>query len=153
MFGSGSLDLGHPPHAIDSEVVVFLFRPVDRVLGAMPIVGDLILGGRENLLAAYFRLEGPWEAPTATYQPLRTLNTGPLRLVTGLPSVVRRALQLDDAGRRRRRRRAFEALQLPPAEPAEGHQDRDEREVPRPPARLQGEPGHRRARPLVTPAR
>jgi hypothetical protein len=93
MFGSGSLDLGHPPHTIDSEVVVFLFRPVDRVLGAMPIVGNLILGGGENLLAAYFQLEGPWDAPTATYQPLRTLNTGPLRLVTGLPSVVRRGIE------------------------------------------------------------
>jgi hypothetical protein len=92
MFGSGSLDLGHPPHAIDSEVVVFLFRPVDRVLGAMPIIGSLILGGSDNLFAAYFQLDGPWDAPTATYQPLRSLNTGPLRLVTGLPSVVRRGI-------------------------------------------------------------
>jgi len=98
MFGSGSLDLGHPPHAIDSEVVVFLFRPVDRVLGAMPIVGSLLLGGADNLLAAYFELAGPWDAPTATYQPLRTLNTGPLRLVTGLPSVVRRGIESLGAG-------------------------------------------------------
>jgi hypothetical protein len=92
MFGSGSLDLGHPPHALDSEVVVFLFRPVDRVLGAMPIVGNLLLGGADNLLAAYFELDGPWDAPTATYRPLRSLNAGPLRLVTGLPSVVMRGI-------------------------------------------------------------
>jgi hypothetical protein len=93
IFASGALDLGHPPHDIDAEVVVFLFRPVDRMLGAVPVLGSLILGGSENLFAAYFRLGGPWDAPTASSRPLRTLNAGPMRLVTGLPSIVRRGIQ------------------------------------------------------------
>ncbi len=93
LYGAGSLDLGHAPFPLDAEVVVLLFRPVDRVLGAVPILGTLILGGADNLIAAHFRIRGPWDAPTATAQPLRSLNAGPLRLVTGLPGFVRRGLE------------------------------------------------------------
>jgi len=93
MYGAGSLDLGHAPFPLDAEVVVLLFRPVDRVLGAVPILGTLILGGADNLIAAHYRIGGPWDAPTATPLPLRSLNAGPLRLVTGLPGFVRRSLE------------------------------------------------------------
>ena len=92
LFGSGSLDLGHPPHKLDAEVAVFLFRPVDQALGRIPVVGQLILGGSENLLAAYFQVRGPWDEPKATAQPLRSFFAGPLRLVEQVPGVVRRGV-------------------------------------------------------------
>ena len=93
VFGTGALDLGRPPHDIDAELVVFLFRPVDRALGRIPVLGALLLGGADNLVAAHFKLSGPWDAPTARPQPLRSLNAGPIRMVTGLPSVVRRGIE------------------------------------------------------------
>ncbi|MEM7412575.1 MAG: AsmA-like C-terminal domain-containing protein [Myxococcota bacterium] len=93
VFGTGQIDIGHEPHGVDAELVVFLFRPVDRALGSIPILGNLLLGGANNLVAAHFKLSGPWDAPTARPQPLRSLNAGPIRMVTGLPSVVRRGIE------------------------------------------------------------
>ena len=93
LFGSGSLDLGRPSQRIDAELAVFLLRPVDQALGSIPIVGTLLLGDAENLFAAYFRVRGPWKAPTATAQPLRSFYTGPLRLMEKVPGVVRRGVE------------------------------------------------------------
>ena len=98
LFGSGSLDLGHAPHPIDAEVAVFLLRPIDQALGSIPIVGNLLLGDSKNLLAAYFELRGPWKAPTATAQPLRSFYDRPMRMVGRIPGVVLRGVEaLGDA--------------------------------------------------------
>ena len=93
LFASGSLDIGHAPHPLEAEMAVFLFRQVDRAIGRIPIVRDLLLGESENLLAAYYQIEGPWDAPTARSQPLRSFYTGPVRLMERLPGVVRQGVQ------------------------------------------------------------
>ncbi|MBW1687707.1 MAG: AsmA-like C-terminal region-containing protein [Deltaproteobacteria bacterium] len=80
-FASGSVDVGHEPHPVDAEVVLFLFRPIDIVLEKIPLLNLLLLGSNENLVAAHFELEGPWSDPKARLIPLRSLATGPASLI------------------------------------------------------------------------
>jgi hypothetical protein len=91
LFASGTLDLTGPQHTIDAEVVLFLFRQIDRAIVNIPILNDLLLGDNENLLAAYFELVGPWEDPVAEALPLRTFREGPL--IGGIPRIVRRSVE------------------------------------------------------------
>lgn len=92
-FASGEVSIGKKPHAIDIELVLFLFRNVDRVLDKIPIVNFVLLGPNRNLLAAHYSLSGSWEAPSARLVPLDTLTAGPGTLVfEGLPSIVTRGL-------------------------------------------------------------
>ncbi len=93
-FASGSVDVGREPHAVDAEVVLFLFRPVDSVLDKIPLLNLVLLGSNENLVAAHFELKGPWSDPKAQLLPLRSLATGPASLVfETLPGLLRRGLQ------------------------------------------------------------
>jgi hypothetical protein len=97
-FASGSVDVGREPHPLDTEVVLFLFRPIDSVLDKIPLVNLLLLGSNENLVAAHFELKGPWSDPTAQLLPLRSLATGPASLVLEtLPGLLLRGLQEFDA--------------------------------------------------------
>ncbi|MDH3519384.1 MAG: hypothetical protein OEM49_02925 [Myxococcales bacterium] len=94
LFASGGLDLAHPPHPIDAEVVLFLFRQLDRALDKIPLLNVLLLGDNKNLVAAYFGLVGPWEAPVASSKPLRTLGEGPGDvLIEGIPKIVKRGIE------------------------------------------------------------
>ena len=63
MFVAGELDLLRAPHLLDAELALFLFRHIDQALVNIPIVNSLLLGGNDNLMAAYFSLKGPWEDP------------------------------------------------------------------------------------------
>jgi hypothetical protein len=93
-FASGRVALGKPPHAIEAQVVLFLFRPMDRVLDKIPIVNFLLLGPNRNLLAAHYELAGSWEDPNVRLVPLETLASGPGTLVfERLPSIVERGLE------------------------------------------------------------
>jgi hypothetical protein len=93
-FARGQVAIGPPPHPLDAEVVLFLFRPVDQVLDKIPIVNFLLLGPNRNLLAATYALSGTWEEPKADLVPLETLTTGPGTLVfESLPSIVARGLE------------------------------------------------------------
>jgi hypothetical protein len=94
VFASGSLALDTPDKALDANVVLFLFRQIDNLIGKIPVLNVLLLGSNENLLAAYYVLEGPWADPDARLVPLRSLATGPATLVfEGLPFLVRKSLQ------------------------------------------------------------
>jgi hypothetical protein len=89
MFASGGVDLSSPPYALDAELALFLFRRIDWALGKIPILNALLLGEHQNLVAAYFRLMGSWKQPEARMQPLRTLEEGPVDVLTkGIPRVV-----------------------------------------------------------------
>jgi len=89
MFASGGVDLSSPPYALDAELALFLFRRIDWALGKIPILNALLLGEHENLVAAYFQLMGSWKQPEARMQPLRTLEEGPVDVLTkGIPRVV-----------------------------------------------------------------
>lgn len=94
VFGSGSLDLARPPHRVDAELAVFLFRPVDWAIGNIPILNTLLLGKSKNLVAAYFELVGPWDAPVARAKPLRTLSRGSVEVMKGIPRVVQRGIEM-----------------------------------------------------------
>lgn len=94
LFASGAIDLASAPHEIDAEVVLFLFRQLDRALEMIPLLNVLLLGDNDNLVAAYFELTGPWEEPVAAAKPLRTLGEGPgVVLIEGIPRVVRRGIE------------------------------------------------------------
>jgi hypothetical protein len=94
LFASGAIDLANAPHEIDAEVVLFLFRQLDRALEMIPLLNVLLLGDNDNLVAAYFELTGPWEEPVAAAKPLRTLGEGPgVVLIEGIPRVVRRGME------------------------------------------------------------
>jgi AsmA-like C-terminal region len=94
LFASGGLDLARPPYKIKAEVVLFLFRQLDRALEKIPLLNVLLLGRNKNLIAAYFELVGPWEHPEATSKPLRTIGEGPGDvLIEGIPKVVKRGME------------------------------------------------------------
>jgi hypothetical protein len=94
LFASGRLDLARPPHGIEAEVVLFLFRQIDRAIEKIPILNSILLGENENLVAAYYELEGPWEEPVARSRPLRTLREGPgSGVIQGIPRVVERGVR------------------------------------------------------------
>jgi len=94
LFASGELDLVHPPFEIDAEVVLFLFRQIDRALGKIPLLNVLLLGDNNNLVAAYYELVGPWEEPKAVAKPLRTLEEGPgTVLIEQIPKIVKRGME------------------------------------------------------------
>ena len=95
LFASGSLDLSHPPYEIDAEVVLFLFRQIDRALEKIPLLNVLLLGANKNLIAAYFQLSGPWGEPVAEGKPLRTLSDGSKDvLIDGIPRLVLRGMDV-----------------------------------------------------------
>jgi hypothetical protein len=94
LFASGDIELVKEPNEIDAEIVVFLFRQIDRALGRIPIVSAILLGTNENLVAAFFELGGPWADPTASPRPLRTLTQGPGgEMITGIPKVVEQGIR------------------------------------------------------------
>ena len=94
VFADGTLSLVSEKHELDANVVLFLFRQIDNLIGKIPVLNLLLLGSNENLLAAYFDLHGPWADPEAELVPLRSLATGPATLVfEGLPFLVRKSLQ------------------------------------------------------------
>lgn len=96
-FASGGVDVAREPHDLDVEVALFLFRPIDSLLGLIPIVNRLLLGPNDNLVAAHYRLEGPWDEPEATLLPFRSFTSGPGTVVfETLPSLVRRGIEALD---------------------------------------------------------
>jgi hypothetical protein len=73
----GQVDLSRPPHEVRAEIALFLFRQLDKALGKIPLLGTLLLGTDEGMMAAYIELSGPWAEPEARLTPLRSLVMGP----------------------------------------------------------------------------
>jgi len=93
-FARGEVVIGEKPHALDVELVLFLFRPMDWVLDKIPIVNFLLLGPNRNLIAAHYQIGGSWEEPSARLVPLESFTKGPGTLVfERLPSIVERGLE------------------------------------------------------------
>jgi hypothetical protein len=88
VFATGDLDILRPPHAVDAQVALYLFRQLDMILEKIPIVNYLLLGTNDNLVGAHFRLSGPWEDPKATAVPFRALATGPASIVEQGPTSI-----------------------------------------------------------------
>ncbi len=77
----GEVDLVDPSHPLHAQVTLILFRQMGRALGKIPILGLLLLGSDNSLMAAYFELTGTWAEPKAKLVPLRSLATSPPGLV------------------------------------------------------------------------
>ena len=91
---SGGIELVDEAHAIDAEVALFLFRPIDKAVNTIPLLNVMLLGEDRNLLAAYFELRGPWKEPKPVLVPLKSIAAGPGSLVMeGVPGVVGKGLR------------------------------------------------------------
>jgi len=59
MLGSGEMDLNTPTKESDFVIALLFLQTLDSVIGSLPIVRNVILGNDRNLLALYFRMDGP----------------------------------------------------------------------------------------------
>jgi hypothetical protein len=93
LLATGQVDAVDPEHPVEAVVGVFFFRAIDRVIGVVPVLSDLILGEDEGLMGAYVQLTGPWASPDADLVPLKTVASGPASFaIEGVPRFVKRAI-------------------------------------------------------------
>ena len=69
MLGSGEMDLNTPTKESEFIVALLFLKTLDSVIGSLPIVRNVILGKDRNLLALYFRLDGPRDDMRVTPLP------------------------------------------------------------------------------------
>lgn len=82
--GSGHLDTD--AEFVEMEGTVVPAYTVNRVLGAIPLIGPLVVGGEgEGLFAANYKIDGPLEDPEVAVNPLSALA----------PSFLRRLFRAD----------------------------------------------------------
>jgi hypothetical protein len=122
MLVDGEVDVARPPHEVRGEVALFLFRQLDDTLGKVPLLGLILFGTDEAMMAVHFEVSGPWEHAEAKLIPLRSLATAPGGLVVeggakllALPKLVLKGVQ---AILEAERGDATEPEAQPPARPA-----------------------------------
>jgi hypothetical protein len=77
VFVSGRFDFAKPQREIDGEVGIFMFRQVDQLLGKLPLIGNLIPGGKDRgLFGAFFEVSGNLEEPVLNAMPMKSLTEG-----------------------------------------------------------------------------
>ena len=93
VLATGDVELLSEDKHMDGRVALFLFRKLDRVLGRIPILNQLLLGTDANLVASYFEVTGPWANPEV--KPiLLPGSAGPASVVLqGVPLFVKRGFQ------------------------------------------------------------
>ncbi len=93
VLASGDVEFLSADKNMDGRVALFLFRKLDRVLGKIPILNQLLLGTDANLVATYFHVTGPWANPEV--KPiLLPGSAGPASVVLqGIPLFVKRGFQ------------------------------------------------------------
>jgi uncharacterized protein YhdP len=74
-FGDGRIDL---------EVGLFPFQTANWIVHHIPIVGTHLANGTKGLVAAYFRVHGPFRDPTVTPKPI-TSTAEFVKKMLGLP--------------------------------------------------------------------
>ena len=77
----GEFDRDRETVALDGLLAPMYF--VSRVLGKIPLLGDLLTGGGEGLFAAYYEMSGPAADPRTGVNPLTVLAPGVLRRLFG----------------------------------------------------------------------
>jgi hypothetical protein len=94
VLASGSVELMTKDKQTDVRVALFLFRKLDRALGKIPILNQLLLGTDASLVAAYYQVTGPWANPEVK-QILLPGSAGPASVVLqGVPLFVKRGFQV-----------------------------------------------------------
>jgi hypothetical protein len=63
------------PFALEGVVGLFLFPDLDSLVGKVPLLNRVFLGGDESLVGAYFSIGGDWQSPSADLVPMKTLST------------------------------------------------------------------------------
>jgi hypothetical protein len=93
VLASGNVDLMSEGKPVDAKVALFLYPKLDRVLGKIPILSQILLGTDANLVAAYFQVTGPWGGPEV--KPiLLPASAGPTSVVLqGVPLFVKRGFK------------------------------------------------------------
>jgi len=120
IFASGRFDFAKPGRAIDAEIGIFLFRQVDRLLGGLPLLDNLIPGGRDRgLFGAFFEVSGTLDDPVLDALPMKSLTDGvPLPDLVKAPfSAIRQAFtaeESDEEASARRLRRQRRDPERPP---------------------------------------
>ncbi|MFN4089571.1 MAG: AsmA-like C-terminal region-containing protein [Alphaproteobacteria bacterium] len=80
----GDLDLG--ADTVDVRGTLVPFYAVNRIIGAVPIIGDILTGGRGGgVFAVTYRLSGPLDEPDMAVNPLSILAPGFLRGLFAAP--------------------------------------------------------------------
>jgi hypothetical protein len=93
LLATGQVDALDPEHPIEAVVGIFFFKAIDRVIGVVPLLSDLILGEDDSLMGAYVQLTGPWKSPDSALVPLKTVASGPASFaIEGVPRFVKRAV-------------------------------------------------------------
>jgi hypothetical protein len=94
VLASGGVELMTEDKKMDVRMALFLFRKLDRALGKIPILNQLLLGTDANLVAAYYQVTGPWAHPEVT-PILLPGSAGPASVVLqGVPLFVQRGFQV-----------------------------------------------------------
>lgn len=97
----GSVDIDENRAHLDGTLVPAAL--VNRILGSIPVLGNLITGGEgEGLIAMTYKVRGPLDDPKVTVNPLAALAPGFLRGLFGAiaegPDAPRRAIPETGAG-------------------------------------------------------
>ncbi len=79
---SGVIDIG--AETLDLQGTIVPAYAVNSLLGRLPVVGDILVGGKGGgIFAANYKIEGPLEDPKVSINPLSTLAPGFLRNLFG----------------------------------------------------------------------
>lgn len=100
VLAAGEIDLFSADLQSDMTVALLFLQTVDWVIEQLPIVGDLILGKDSNLFALYFRLEGPWQTPTArlvTPEAIQTPTDWATKVIGGGMAQLKKIFSRDDS--------------------------------------------------------
>lgn len=66
---------------VDITGTIIPFASINKVIGNIPLIGDLITGGTGSLIAATYSLEGPALKPVTSVNPFSVLSPGILRRI------------------------------------------------------------------------
>ena len=66
---------------VDVSGTVVPMSAVNEVIGAIPIIGDILTGGSGGVFAATYSIKGPFEKPVISVNPLSILTPGILRRI------------------------------------------------------------------------
>ena len=66
---------------VDITCTIIPFASINKAIGNIPLIGDIITGGTGSLIAATYSLEGPAQKPVTFVNPLSVLSPGILRRI------------------------------------------------------------------------
>jgi len=83
----GSLDF--PQKQMDMNVGVQVLATIAKILGNIPIAGDIVTGKNKTLTIGYFSVSGPFAEPVVNLQPMASLSSGVLKIFRSILDIPR----------------------------------------------------------------